>query len=339
MHIAPTGQELPIWTPRHAVEEGVGVVGILQDLHTGPRGRVPEPDGIVPPTTGQEPPIRTPRHPTKHSPAMAAQHPGWHLVGYIPDGHQRIRACTGELRAIGTPGNVVERDRVALDDAHALSALDVPHPQGLIFTATEQKTAVGREGDAIHMVGMPTQYHAITTSLNIPEPDSVIKATTGHGASIRTPGHGVYMVRMLLNRMETASTGHVPESGRPIPTRAGQLGAVGCKGQPKHPVRMPAERLHAGGWLCYLQFPYLDASVKAATGQVCAIGTPGHRIYSALGSDRLYVCAGCCIPEAVWSHHPRNWRASDHQGQRPGLRRCRYAILSKAARHSLHPTV
>src|SRR5258708_5569021 len=47
---------------------------------------------------------------------MAAQQPGWGQALHLPDGHQRIRACTGELSTIRTPGDLVERDRVALHD-------------------------------------------------------------------------------------------------------------------------------------------------------------------------------------------------------------------------------
>src|SRR5260370_8930907 len=72
MHKAPTGQQLPIWTPRHTIEEGVGVVRILKDLRTGSRVRVPEPDGIVPPSAGQQSPIRTPCYPL-HDPVMSMQ--------------------------------------------------------------------------------------------------------------------------------------------------------------------------------------------------------------------------------------------------------------------------
>src|SRR2546429_9058387 len=102
---------------------------------------------------------------------------------------------------------------------------------------------------------------------------------------------------MPIKRVETASAGYVPESDGPIPTRAGQLGAIRRKGQPQHPVRMSAERLHAGGWLCCLEFPYLNTSIKVATGQLCAVGAPGHRKDSTLGSYRFYVCAGLRIPE------------------------------------------
>ena len=56
------GQQLPVWTPRHAIEEGVSSVGVPNDLDTGARGWVPEPDGTLPPATGQPAAIRTPSH-------------------------------------------------------------------------------------------------------------------------------------------------------------------------------------------------------------------------------------------------------------------------------------
>jgi len=144
---------------------------------------------------------------------------------------------------------------------------------------------------------MPLQPRTIAASLRVPEPNHSIKASTGHRAPVRAPGHRMDPVCMPLKRVETASTDQVPESDRPIPTRAGQSAAVGGKGQSLHPVAMPGERLHAGGWLCCLEFPYLNTSIKVATGQVSAVATPGHRIHGDLGSDRLDVGAGCRIPE------------------------------------------
>src|SRR5713101_2199866 len=132
--IAPTGQKPAIWTPLYAEEGSVGAVGVAQGLHTGFCGRVPHLDGIVQPTTGQQPPIRTPRYPIRH-PTMAAQQPGRGPAVALPNGHQCIRACTGEPRASGAPGHVVEGDRVALYHTRTLPALHVPHPQGAIFTA------------------------------------------------------------------------------------------------------------------------------------------------------------------------------------------------------------
>src|SRR6266849_1667738 len=125
--IARTGQKLSIRTPRHAIEAGVDVVGVPQELHSGSRGRVLHPDGIVLSATGQKPPIGTPRHPM-HDPAMAAQQPGWRRALHIPESHQCIRARTGEPGASGTPGHVVERDRVALHDVYTLPTLHVPQP-------------------------------------------------------------------------------------------------------------------------------------------------------------------------------------------------------------------
>jgi len=125
--IAATGQQLPIWTPRHIHELRVRVVGILKDLRTGSRGRVPEPKSIVPPNASQQSPIWTPDD-SMHDPAMSTQRPGQRLSGHIPERHQHIGSCTGQSLPIRTPRHVVERDRVALDDAHALPALHVPHP-------------------------------------------------------------------------------------------------------------------------------------------------------------------------------------------------------------------
>src|SRR5258708_5569019 len=64
---------------------------------------------------------------------MAAQQPGWGQALHLPDGHQRMRACTGELSTIRSPGDVVERDRVALHDVYTLPPLHLPHPQGTIM--------------------------------------------------------------------------------------------------------------------------------------------------------------------------------------------------------------
>src|SRR2546421_294306 len=120
---------------------------------------------------------------------MSTTDPAAASGGHIPDLHSTLIAPTGQSLPIWTPRHIVESDRVALDDAHALSALDVPHSQGPIFTATEQAAAVGRESDAIHRSGMPLQPRSITALLRIPEPNRVVKATAGHCAPIRAPGH------------------------------------------------------------------------------------------------------------------------------------------------------
>src|SRR5712692_5002175 len=163
--IARTGQKLSIRTPRHAIEAGVDVVGVPQELHSGSRGRVPHPDGIVLSATGQKPPIGTPRHPM-HDPAMAEQQPGWRRALHIPESHQCIRARTGEPGASGTPGHVVERDRVALHDVYTLPTRHIPHLYGAIITPTEQDAAIRREGEAMDSGRMPLQRHAIATAFD-----------------------------------------------------------------------------------------------------------------------------------------------------------------------------
>src|SRR6266700_4183559 len=108
---ATTGKPAAIWTPHHGMEGVVGVVGVLEDLETGPGGWVPQPNGMVPPATGKILPIWTPSH-SLHGQAMSVRYPGRRAVGHLPDGHQPIRACTGEPFAIRTPGHVVEADRM-----------------------------------------------------------------------------------------------------------------------------------------------------------------------------------------------------------------------------------
>src|SRR6266849_2978018 len=189
--IAPTGQKPAIWTPRYAEEGGVDVVGVTQGLHTSFCGRVPHLDGIVQPTAGQQPPIRTPRYPIRH-PTMAAQQPGRGPAVALPDGHQCIGACTGKPGASGAPVHVVEGDRVALYHSHTLPALHVPHPQGAIFTPTEQAAAIWREGKSMHNGSMPVERCAIAAPFDVPEPNRMVSAATGQQAPIRAPDHSIH---------------------------------------------------------------------------------------------------------------------------------------------------
>src|SRR5579864_4126376 len=109
---------------------------------------------------------------------MAAQSPGRRQALHIPDGHQQIRADTGELAASGTPGDVVEQDRVALHDLQTLPTCDIPQTQGAICTPSEQSKAVGREGEAEHHTRMSIERRPVAAALDIPEPDRFVKAAT-----------------------------------------------------------------------------------------------------------------------------------------------------------------
>ena len=131
---------------------------------------------MIPPGTGEQAPIRTPSH-AVDIPAMAAQHPGWRppsSSGHLPDGDQRIRAATDQLRAVWTPVEVVEGGLEALHHTHALRTFDLPQPQGAIVTATEQVTAIGGEGQAVHVAAMPLQHRPRAALLAIPQPDRVV---------------------------------------------------------------------------------------------------------------------------------------------------------------------
>src|SRR5207248_100921 len=107
---------------------------------------------------------------------MAAQHPEWCCPGQIPDGHQRISACTGEQCAIWTPCQVIEAALVTLHETHALPTCHIPHPQRAIFAATEQAVAVGRESQTIPNGAMPLEHRSRAASLHVPQPDRGIKA-------------------------------------------------------------------------------------------------------------------------------------------------------------------
>src|SRR5258708_39068255 len=75
MQIGSAGQPLPVWAPLHAIEDGVGVVEVPQDLDTGPGTWVPHPDGPTPPATGEPAASGPPPHALR-DPASATRPPG-----------------------------------------------------------------------------------------------------------------------------------------------------------------------------------------------------------------------------------------------------------------------
>ncbi len=208
---------------------------------------------------------------------MAAQHTWWLPTGHIPDGDQRIRAATDQLRAIWTPVEVVEGGRVALHDAHALPTFDLPQPQGAIVTATEQVAAVGGEGQAVHITAMSLQHGPQGAELPIPQPDGVVKAATGQRASIRTPGHALHPLRMPRERLETAPTLDLPQLDGAIPARAGEDAAVGGKGQAAHPDAMPGKASARRRLSRWVDLPQPDRAREVATGEQVPIRAPGQR--------------------------------------------------------------
>src|SRR5258707_205303 len=221
--ISPPGQQTSTWPPGPALEDGVGSVRIPKQLQTSTRGRIPEPDGIVPPTAGQQSPVRTPRDPM-HDPTMSTQHFGRHPADCVPHGHQRMRSPTDQLSATRTPVDVIEGDRITPYDAHTLSTFHVPSPYGAIFTATQQTAAIGGEGDRVHVGGMPMQCRLIAFSFDVPEPDRLVKASASHRAPIGTPCHAEHPVRMSRKRLEQSSARHVPEPDGPVPACASKPG-------------------------------------------------------------------------------------------------------------------
>src|SRR6266436_7699732 len=121
------GQKLPVWTPGHPEEVGVGVVEVPQDLGTGSCDWVPDPDAPIPPARGEQASIGTPRH-AVHCPCMAAQHTRRLAALHLPEADLGIGTDTGELFAIRTPVKIIEGGRVSLDDPHTLPPLHLPQP-------------------------------------------------------------------------------------------------------------------------------------------------------------------------------------------------------------------
>ena len=163
------------------------VIRVPQRLEAGSRGGIPNPNDIDPPADGQETAVGAPRHPVQ-DPAKAVKHLLQPLFSHIPDGHQRIRADRGEPGAIRAPGEIVERGRVALQDAHTLTTLCLPHTQGVIQASAEQVTAIGGEGNVHNRAVMPVHYGTGAGLLDIPKPDGLVITAACQEVPIRTPG-------------------------------------------------------------------------------------------------------------------------------------------------------
>ena len=90
------------------------------------------------------------------------------LTGHIEDRHQRIRPAAEKLGAIGAPGDIAQRGRVALDHTQALPARNVPHAQRAVFAAAEQAVAVGGKGQTIHLAAVSMQRGPVLPLLAVP---------------------------------------------------------------------------------------------------------------------------------------------------------------------------
>src|SRR5712692_7284170 len=161
---------------------------------------------------------------------MAPQQPGQRLSCLIPDGYQRIRAATGQLCAIGTPCQIREGHRIALDEMEALAAFSIPHPQGAIFTATEQTVVTWQEGDRLHCCGMTMQGGAIAPLFTIPHLDGFVVTATREQGPISAPGDPVHRTCVSCQRLAHLSTSDIPQLDGSIKTSTGQRLSIRSKG-------------------------------------------------------------------------------------------------------------
>src|SRR5258707_736668 len=238
--IASTGQKPAIWTPRHAEEGGVEVIGIAQGLHSSMGRCFPHLYGIVQPAARQEMPIRTPRDSIRY-PTMAAQEPGRRPAITLPNGHQGIGACAGKPGAISVPGHIVECHGVALDHTQTLPALHIPHAYGAIFTSTEQAPAIWQESKRMDHGRMPAERHAIAAPFGLPEPDCLVTAPTGQRPPIRAPGHRIDRSRVSCKRLTYLETFHVPQLDGSIKAPARQAASIGGEGHRPHRAAVSRE--------------------------------------------------------------------------------------------------
>src|SRR5437667_174031 len=117
------------------MEGSFGINWVPKGLHTVSCSRVPQSDAI-PPTTGNETTIWMPFQ-AVYKFAMATQYSKWRASFYIPDSDLPICTSADQLRAVRTPGDIIEGDGVALHGMDAVPACRIPHTQGAIFTATK----------------------------------------------------------------------------------------------------------------------------------------------------------------------------------------------------------
>ncbi len=199
--------------------------------------------------------------------------------------------------AIWTPVNVVQGGGVALHDAYTLPIHRIPHAQGPILTATDDGATIGREGKIVHCGSMSTQHYPVVALLDIPKQGSFVNRATGHGSSISTPRHPDHLVCMSRESLAHTSAGYVPQFYCVIPASTCQSASVGCKGQPHYPVGVLPEGLYTGGWLCLLDLPQPNTTIKATSGEQVSIRTPGDRIDISRLLQGLQVRAAVSVPD------------------------------------------
>ena len=71
-----------------------------------------------------------------------------------------------------------------------MTSVDIPESDGLIFTSTDEKLAIGTEGYGPYTIGMFRQDTKTVTCADFPDSDRLVIASTRKHAAIGTVGDG-----------------------------------------------------------------------------------------------------------------------------------------------------
>src|SRR5262245_36998303 len=95
---------------------------------------------------------------------------------------------------------------------------------GLVEAAKEQVTAVGRNGDAIDLVGVPVQGSQFLVGWHIPNPEGVVEAAGGKAAAVLEEGHRSRTLRGAREATDLAGIRWRGWVGQPPQARGAVLG-------------------------------------------------------------------------------------------------------------------
>src|SRR5713101_7275149 len=126
--------------------------------------------------------------------------------------------------------NKIEQARPCLFSL-VYTLLWLPHLYGFIATGGDNVPAVGRPGDAIHIIGMAVVGVGGSCGISgIPDLDSIIIRTGGDALAIGGPGQRDNIIRMPFIGHHVRSCSSIPDLDRVVVSAGGDALAVGGPG-------------------------------------------------------------------------------------------------------------
>src|SRR5712692_4092981 len=77
-----------------------------------------------------------------------------------------------------------------------LTAFHIPQPDRFIPTSGKKVPAVGREGHALHHIGVPVVGTNFLSKLGIPQPNCIVLASRKEPAAVRRNRHTLHRIMM-----------------------------------------------------------------------------------------------------------------------------------------------